>query len=376
MNDGYTSGQHFDEAPGMSMAQILEALRRKMMLLIAGPLAIGGAAAAITGFIAPTYTAITTFMPPQQAQASVASALASLGPLAGLAGLAGGGGGLGNSAERYVALMRSVTLSDRLIAHFDLMTVYESKFKVDARNSLTNRVQISVGKKDGLIKVAVDDHSPQRAADIANRYITELYLLTQSLAVTEAQQRRKFFEQELKISRNRLVQAQQSLQASGFNAGALKAEPKAAADAYARLKAEVTAAEVKLQTLRGSLADGAPEVLNQLSTLTALRAQLARLEQATESAGGPDYIGKYREFRYQETLFELYAKQFEIARVDESREGNLIQVVDPATPPERKSKPQRALTSLLGALFTFMALSAFVLLQAFLRRRTGDADIR
>lgn len=355
----------FNEDLGMTLKEMLGALRSRRKLLILAPMIVGAVTLVLTGLVAPTFTATTTFMPPQQSQSSAASLLASLGPLA---GLAGSGTASGNSAERYVALMQSVTLSDRIIDQFKLIEVYESKFKVDARKSLAENVQITLGKKDGLISVAVDDKSPQRAAAIANRYVTELRAMTQTLAVTEAQQRRVFFEQQLALSRDRLVVAQQALQASGFNAGALKAEPKAAAETYAKLKAQGTAAEVKLQTLRGSLADGAPEVIKQQAELEAVRSQLARAEQATDTTGGPDYIGKYREFKYQETLFELYARQFEIARGDESREGALIQVVDLASEPERKSKPKRAITTLACTLASFLLLVAFVLTRHALRK--------
>jgi uncharacterized protein involved in exopolysaccharide biosynthesis len=230
---------------------------------------------------------------------------------------------------------------------------------------------MAAGKKDGLITVEVDDESPRRAADIANQYVDELRRMTSTLAVTEAQQRRVFFDQQLKQSRERLVQAQLALQASGFNPGALKAEPKAAAEAYARLKAEATAAEVRLQVLRGSLADDTPEVRQQQAGLAALREQLARTAQASDAAGGADYIGKYREFKYQETLFELYARQFELARTDESREGTLIQVVDPATPPEKKSRPKRSVVTLTSALGALLALTALVLVRFPHRRRDG-----
>ena len=363
----------YEEELGMSLSEMWVALRERAKLLILAPLLVGAGAAGITGLIEPTFTATTTFLPPQQSQSQVgaASLLTSLGPLA---GLAGGGAGVGVSADRYVGLMKSVTFSDRIVEHAKLIDVYESKFKVDARNDLADRVNITVGKKDGMISVAVDDKSPQRAADIANRYVIELRAMTQSLAVTESQQRRVFFEQQLAFSRDRLVMAQQALQASGFDAGALKAEPRAAADAYARLKAEAMTAEVRLQTLRNSLADGAPEVSRQQSELAALRSQLSRLEQATSSAGGPDYIGKYREFKYQETLFELYARQFEIARADESREGTLIQVVDPATPPERKSKPKRLLTILLSVGTTFILIVVFVLARRTVRQPNEGAE--
>lgn len=357
-------GDRHQAEPGATPSDLFAEMRRHIKLLTLAPLAAGAIAAGVTGLLEPTFTATTTFMLPQQSQSGAASLLASLGPLA---GLAGGNAALGSSADRYVALMQSVTLSDRIVDQFKLMDVYETKFRMDARKLLADNVRIVGGKKDGLISVAVDDKSPRRAADIANRYVTELSAINQSIAVTEAQQRRVFFDQQLKLSQQRLIRAQQVLQASGFNASALKAEPKAAADAFARLKAEMTTAEVRLQTLRGSLADGAPEVARQLAELAALRAQLARAEQGNKAADDSDYVGKYRDYKYQETLFELYARQFEIARVDESREGALIQVIDPATPPEKKSKPRRFVTSLASTLVAFFALSAFIVFRRLVR---------
>ncbi|MDO9072842.1 MAG: Wzz/FepE/Etk N-terminal domain-containing protein [Rubrivivax sp.] len=347
----------------MSSVELMEVLRTHIKLITLAPLAAGAIALGATYLIAPTFTASTTFLPPQQAQSGAASALASLGALG---GLAGGVAGISSPGERYVALMQSVTLSDRIVDHFKLMDVYEAKFRVDARKALAANVRIVLGKKDGLMTIEVDDEAPQRAADIANRYVDELRRLTGTLAVTEAQQRRAFFEKHLQQSRDRLTQAQQALEASGFSPGALKAEPRAAADAYARLKAETTGAEMRLGLLRSSLADGAPEVRQQLSMVQALREQLVRAESATNTSGGPDYVGRYREFKYQETLFDVYARQFELARSDESREGALIQVVDAATPPERKSKPKRAMIAVIVAIGTGMILLIAIFFRASL----------
>lgn len=345
---------------GITLAELVNALVTNWKLLLAGPLVVGVLSLGITFLIAPTFTAKTTFLPPQQSQSSAAAALASLGPLA---GLAGGVAGVRNSGDQYVALLQSASVSDRIIEDYKLVEAYNAKLRVDARTELANNVRIALGKKDGIISVEVDDTSPQRAADIANRYVDELRRVTGVLAVTEAQQRRVFFEQQLKTSRDRLAQAQDSLQASGFNAGAIKAEPKAAAEAYAKLKAEATAVEVRLQVLRGSMTDSAPEVRQQLSALTALRAQLSKTEQPTENTGAPDYVGRYREYKYQEALFEIYARQFEIARVDESREGQLIQVIDAATAPERKSKPRRGIIAVIATLVTGSLLMAYVLIR-------------
>jgi uncharacterized protein involved in exopolysaccharide biosynthesis len=264
-------------------------------------------------------------------------------------------------------------VSDRIIDQFKLMAVYDVKYRVDARKVLAKSMHISLGKKDGLMTLDFEDESPQRAADIANHYVDELRRLMSTLAITEAQQRRAFFEKHLQQSRDQLAKAQQALEGSGFSPGALKAEPKAAAEAYVRLKAEATAAEMRLGLLRTIHADESPEVRQQLSLVRSLQDQLVRSEGSTTTSNSPDYIGRYREYKYQEALFDLYARQFELARSDESREGTLIQVVDLATPPERKTKPKRVLSAVAGALVAVFGTITFLLI-CFLRRRNAGAN--
>jgi uncharacterized protein involved in exopolysaccharide biosynthesis len=360
-----------DEERGLGLLDLAVPLAENLRLLIAGPLLAGLVALGITFIIAPTYTARTTLLPPQQQQSAASAALSSLGALSGLAGL---GSSLKSPAEQYVALMQSNTVTDRLIDQFKLMDVYEVKYREDARKELAKNVRISVGKKEGLLSVEVDDTSPQRAAELANAHVEELRRISGGLALSEAQQRRVFFESQLKQTRDRLTSAQQALQASGFTQGALKAEPKSAAEGYARLRAEATAAEVRLQALRRSLSDSAPEIQQAQATLGALRAELAQAERSSEVAGNgsADYVTKYREFKYQETLFELFARQYEAARVDEAREGALIQVVDPALQPEKKSKPKRALTAVAATLAALLLLSGFVITRHFWRRSAAE----
>ena len=343
-----------DEDDGISLSELAGAILGQWKIILAGSVLAGAAGLGAASLMKPVFTARTVVMPPQQQQSSAAAALGSLGALAGLAG-----GGIKSPVDQYIALMQSATVSDRLIDRFKLMEVYEEEFRSVARKTLLTKAIITAGKKDGLIVVEVDDHDPKRAADIANAYVDELRLMTNTLAVSEAQQRRRFFEQQLEVTKKRLTEAQVALQESGFSAGVLRAEPKAAADGYARLRAEVTAAEVRLQTMRRTLADSAPEMQQQQAQLEALRSELAKLEQreAAPSSKDAGYIGRYRDYKYQKTLFDLYAKQFELARLDESREGGLIQVVDVATAPDRKSKPKRAMYALGAAVLAGLLLS-------------------
>lgn len=356
---GQAPSDDFEDEDGIGLLELGLILKSRWKTLVAAPLAAGVLAYGAAFLIPPTYTAQTTFLPPQQQQSSAASALASLGALAGLAGASA----VKTPADQYVALMQSVTVSDRIIDRFELIKVYESKLRMDARKKLGQNVNIVIGKKDGLISVSVDDEDPKRAADIANAYIDELRRMSSSLAVSEAQQRRVFFEQQLLQTKERLAAAQRALEASGFTEGALRSEPKSAAETYARLQAEVTAAEVRLQTMRSAYNENAPEFRTAQDRLAALRGQLARTEKVRSNGDDNDYVGKYREFKYQETLFDLFARQYELARVDESREGALIQVVDTAGPPERRSKPKRSLIAAGTALFVGLLLAAGILIR-------------
>lgn len=353
-----------DEDAGIDLLEVLTILASRWRLLVIAPLVTGALTLGSSYLIAPTFTSRTTFLPPQQPQSAAASALASLGALS---GLAGGAAGIKSTGDQYVALMQSVNVEDRLVDRFKLMDVYDAKYRFVARKELEQNSRITLGKKDGLITVEVDAKDPSMAAEMANQYVSELRRLTSELALTESQQRRVFFEGKLKVTRNNLTDAQQALQSSGINPGALKTQPKEAAESYARIRAEATAAEVRLQTMRRNLAETAPEFQQQQALLTALRAQLTKLEGTADSKGDGDYIGRYREFKYQESLFELLARQYEAARMDESREAALIQIVDVATPAEHKSKPNRAFIA-IGAFFaTALLFMIAVLFRHFWR---------
>lgn len=345
----------------------LLALLRRWKLLVFGPLILGCIALGVSYLVTPTFTARASFLPPQQ-QGSAGSALASLGNLAGLAGVAGGGR---TPVEQYVSFLQSRTLQDRIVDRFDLLNAYDEKLRIDALRELANRLRINLAKREGVIAVEVDDESPQRAAEMANGFVDELRKLTATLAVTEAQQRRVFFENQLTATRDRLAKAQKTLQDSGFDQAALRAEPRASAEAYARLKAEVTVAEARLSGLRSSLSDSAPEVTQQAAAVSSLR-QLAQRYEKTSPEASADYISRYREFKYQEALFEVYSRQFELARVDEAKEGAFIQQIDVAQPPERKSKPKRSWVAIGATLVSAFVLALWVLGRAALVHWRGD----
>jgi uncharacterized protein involved in exopolysaccharide biosynthesis len=355
----------------ISLLDLLQVIVDNLRLLVLGPLVCGLAALGISFAIAPTFTAKTQFLPPQQQQSSAASMLASLGALGGLAGAATG---LKSPADQYIAFMKSVSVQDALIERFELIQKYEAKLKTDARISLTGNVRIASGK-DGLISVEVDDKDPKFAADLANAHVEELRNLLGRLAVTEAQQRRMFFEKQLQITKENFTKADLALKSSGINSSVLKSSPASAVEAVARLKAGISVQEVKLGTMRNYLTESSPEFKQAMSELASLKSQLTKAEkEEPASQGASDYVARYREFKYQETMFELFAKQFELAKVDESREGAVIQVLDFAGPPERKAKPKKAMIAIIAALASGFALLLFVFIRSALKSASQNQE--
>jgi tyrosine-protein kinase Etk/Wzc len=357
----------------ISLLDLLQVIVDNLRLLLLGPLACGLVALGISFVIPSTYTAKTQFLPPQQQQTAAASMLASLGALGGFAGAATG---IKSPADQYISFLKSVSLQDTLIERFKLFDRYDTKLKSETRHELTSNVRIVSGK-DGLIALEVDDKDSQFAADLANAHVEELRNLLGRLALTESQQRRMFFEKQLQITRDSLAKAELSLKSSGINSSVLKSSPASAVETVARIKAGISVQEVKIGSMRNYLTENAPEFKQALNELASLKSQLEKAEvEEPVSKGLSNYVARYREFKYQEAMFELFAKQFELAKVDESREGATIQVLDVAQPPERKTKPKKALIAVISTLSACFVLLLFVYTRSAIRTASQNPETK
>lgn len=366
MNENQTPD--LPEDNGINLLDILQTLAENARLLVFGPLIVGLIALGISFSFKPIYIATTSIMTPQQQGGAAAAALAQLGSLAGMAGL---GSGLKNPADVYIGLIRSRTIADRMIDRFNMMSIPKVKTREDARDILTRITGGGVGK-DGLITIYVGTSVPQLSAAMANAYVEELSLLTGRLAVTEAQQRRQFLEKELAKAKENLVRSEVALAGVGVSENVLKFNPTAMGEGLATLKAQVVAKEVQLSSMRGYLTENSQNFRQALQELAALRAQLGKFEHPQPVKGNAEYISRYRDFKYNEVLFEQLSKQFELAKIDESREGVVIQVVDVAVPPQRKSNTPKAKVAIVATLVASFILLLFV----FVRRALKSASQR
>lgn len=332
--------------------------------------------AVVVSFLMPKiYTASTTIMPPQQGQSTAA---AMLGQLGGLAGMAGTSLGIKNPADLYIGMLKSRTVADDLVKSYDLKTLYKKDTGEEARKSLEDYTVISAGK-DGLIKIEFTDKDPKRASDIANAYVDELNKVTSTLAVTEASQRRLFFESQLNLVKDKLAKAESDLQELQKKSGMIQVYPqeKEIAESNARLRAEIAAREVQLSAMQVGVTTRNPEYQRIHGELASLKSRLdgmgAEVSPDTKmTQSGLEYIEKFRDVKFNQALMELLYKQFELAKIDEAKDYPLIQVLDKAMPPEKKSKPKRTLIVIVSTVAAFFLSIFWAFIREVMERGRGD----
>jgi tyrosine-protein kinase Etk/Wzc len=352
-----TSEQHNPGHQVTLMAVLTQLARRKWLMVKVTSIAV--LIGVITSLVLPVrYKAVTKLMPPQQAPSSASllmNQLASSGASS-LAAMAGGGLTLRNPNDLYVGLLDSRPIADAIIQSFGLEAIYHSKNMTDARKTLARNTQVD-SEKGGFIVVSVTDEDKKRVARMANAYTDQLRILTQSLAVAEASQRRLFYEERLKQAKDGLIAAELALQQVQQQRGLVQpdAQAKAMIEGLAMLRAQVAAKQVELEALRSYSTDHNPEVELAERELASLQDVAARLEQPNHSSGfremgladvpgaGLEYLRAEHELKYRQAMFDLLIKQYDAARLDEVKDAAIIQAFEPAIEPDRNSSPHRVL---------------------------------
>jgi len=367
---------------------VLLVLTSNKMRILKITLAVALLALIVSLLLPKMYTATTPVLPPQQNQSTVT---AMLGQLGAIAGLGSADLGLKNPDDLFVAMLGSRTIQDRLIDRFDLRRVYSVRQYQAARKTLESRSDI-VAEKEGLISISVTDRDPGRAADLANAYVDELHELNGKLAFTEAGQRHVFYQQQLDAEREALAQAEVVLKQMEEKSGLMQpdAQGRAIVSAVADMRAQVAIHEVQLQSMRTYATESNPDVKRAQQELAGLRAQLGKLERNTGELGNGnlqvptrqlpavelEYLRRLRDVKYHEAVYDFLNKQLEASRIDEAKDAILVQVVDKAAIPERKSGPRRALIVFVTAAVAFLLSCLGVLLMETLRRKQEDPNER
>ena len=358
----------------ISLLELFKVLAIRKRFIFQFTLGVVAVSAVIAVLLPNQYTAETLVLPPAPTS-SLNTALASQLGSGALASLATGGLGIKNPGDMYVGLFRSRTVEDGVIQRFGLMARYKLKRMVDTRKKFEDRSTVSFGAKDGLIRIDVRDRDPKFAADIANGYVDEFRKLSATLAITEASQRRVFFQGQLAEAKDNLAKAEEAMKNTQQRTGVLQidSQAKSLIESASMLRAQIVAKQVQIRGMRSFATDDNPDLMKAPQELAALESQVAKLggaEQAPDSLlvpkgkvpeAGLEYIRAYRDVKYFETIFELIAKQLEVAKLDEARQGAVMQVVDVAVPPDKKSFPPRLLIIALSMVMAAIIASIIAL---------------
>ena len=280
-------------------------------------------------------------------------------------------------------MLKSRTVADSLNQRFDLSKRWsiDKKFSSVLYEELEKVTKIT-SSKDGVIAISVENTDPRFAADLANAYVEELTKFSGVLAVTESSQRRLFFERQFALAKDNLakaeVQARQALQSGGLVK--VDDQGRAMVEATARLRGQISVKEVQISAMRSFAAERNPDLVLAQRELEAMKAELGRIEGtgglAASTKGqndlGSDNLRLLREVKYREAIFELLARQYEIAKLEESKDSNIIQVMDKAIEPDRRSKPQRTQMVLLAAFVAFLFSVFWVLAREIIGKSQSD----
>ena len=336
------------------------------------------------------YTATVTLLPPQQTSPMSAALSSQIGSLGGMAALAGGSLGLKSPNDMYVAMLKSRTVEDAMVQRYRLMEEYKDKYPSDARKDFENHVSIDGSGKEGLIHISVEDRDPNHAAELANGYVDQFQKLSEHLAFTEASQRRLFFERQLEQSKNNLATAEEALKRTEQTTGLfqLDSQARALVESAASLRAQIAAREVEIEGMQTYATGQNAQLVQAQKELDSMRAQMAKLggnggaskgghivPEGSVPEAGLEYVRKLRDVKYFETVFDILARQFEMAKLDEARQGTIVQVVDSAIPPDKRSFPKRTLIVLSGAAIGFVIGIFAALFQVGLSRLNENPEV-
>jgi uncharacterized protein involved in exopolysaccharide biosynthesis len=316
------------------------------------------------------YTSNALIMPPQ---APISQAGMLMGQLSSLGLGAGAGAGAGAS---LAVLITSQKLAYQMVDRLKLQSVYKVKNIEAARNALATSTKVTTNK-DGTILIECSDKDPKMAALLVKTYVEELDRFNSTIAVTAASRTRLYLEKQLKLANQELAKIELEMNEVQKNTDLTPIEVQSGTmlNLITTLRAQITVNEMQLANLKTYATENNPQYLKTILSLTALRAKLQKLESVNDaekkdeseikstSKTGSKFFNAMRDLKYQQAMVENLKKQYDVAKLDEAKDANIIQVINEPLVAEQPSKPQRHLIVTIGALLGVLLSSilAFIM---------------
>ena len=328
-------------------------------------------------FLPSWYTANTTILPPQREGLGLGLASSLMGGISEF-GTSMSLPLMASPSDVMAAILKSRAVAFVVIEKEELMETYQAKTKEDALMELFSHTEVEV-TPEGIISLSFEDKDRFKAACVANRFVEELDRVNRETNISQAKNARIFIEERLAQTKKNLTKAEENLRKfqEENKAVSLNEQMRASIEGAADLKAQMVAAEIELNVLRKTMSPSHPQIQGLKSRINEIKKQLDIWEfgnQKEESKEekildvpfsqvptlSMELARLVREVRIQSAVFELLTNQYEQYKIQETRDTPTIQVLDKAIPPERRSKPRRAVLVGLAGILSLLTSVVFV----------------
>ena len=370
----------------ISLIDLFKIFWNRRLLIIGLTISFGAMALAYALQLPFIYKGECRILPPSQGGSRMAGLMAQMGGLADLVGISG----TATSGQMMIGVLKGNTVVDAIIDRFNLMELYDVEIRLNMRKKVTDDIlEVNEDIKSGIVTVAALDEDPVRAADMANAFVEELQKRLQGLSLTEAGQRRLFFEAQLKQAQQALGDAEDAMLRYQQESGVIVLEPqmKALLESITALRGQIAAKNVEVSSLQTYAKQNNPQLKLAQSQLEAMNKELERLEEQQKKSGkafpsmsqapelGLEYQRYTRELQIAGAMYEVMLKQFEAAKLDEAKDFSTVQIVDPATPPDYKYKPSRARICIIGTMLGMFLGCAWAFFANYIRELKESGEL-
>ena len=334
---------------------LLEVLARRRGFILTLTILATLVAVAMAVVLPDWYKAEALIMPPKEDKA----------PMINLGGLSEGAAGfdlatISTSADVFVQILKSRTITDRVIDKFGLMERYDAENYVEAFETLMDNAEI-VKTTEGLLYVAVSDMDAKMAADLANAFVDELDRASREVIAAQAREKRVFFNERLNQVNEQLASARKDLERFQlqYKTVDFDEQTRLAIEQAIRLKVTLAEIDIQIRMLEQNLRSDNAELVDLRNHRNIVKAELQELETGNSDSSffslplasipvlKSEYESYYSRVRVNEALSSMLMQQLEQARIQEGGSFTEFSVLQRAVPPEISYRPQRTLIVLL-----------------------------
>lgn len=335
------------------------------------------------------YTAKAVFLPPKQSASAISGIASQLSSLP----LLTGGLDLAGEIDPFDVLLAHLRKEENLwkaIEKFDFRKRYglETAPKIDVEKSYLVNLEIERVEATGLVNLRFTDQSPELTRDVVNFNLDLLQAISRENVTTTNRKKKEFIEKRLQEVKQELEASENALMEFQMKHGILAIESQAGATvrAVSELHTEILVNQVKLDVQKKlGVSDNHPELKRLVLEIKTLNDKLLAVQNGQTVMNFDPEIGEVnqpltyipldrlpqvrveierlsRTKLVAQEVFKVLSQEYEMAKLDASKDQEVIEIIERARVPEKKSGPSRTRACALALVLSTFVFCFLVLL--------------